>query len=65
MIVLVAGCGADGRGSVPEQDEGSPAKDVLESSSDLEPQERVEVASAGGGRWFGAEEETSGGSGPD
>jgi hypothetical protein len=25
MLVLVAGCSADGRGSVPEQDEGSPA----------------------------------------
>ena len=61
MLVLVAGCGADGRGSVPERGEGSPAKDVLESSSVLEPRNRLEEASAGGGRWFGAEAEMSGG----
>jgi hypothetical protein len=60
-LVLVAGCGADGRGSVPEWDEGSSTKDLLESSSVLEPWGRVEEASAEGGRWFGAEAEMSGG----
>lgn len=60
-LVLVAGCDADGRGSVPERDEGSSTKDLLESSSVLEPRGRVEEASAEGGRWFGVEAEMNGG----
>ena len=60
-LVLVTGCGADGRGSVPERDEGSSTKDLPESSSVLEPRGRVEEASAEGGRWFGAEAEMNGG----
>jgi hypothetical protein len=35
-LVLVAGCGADERGSVLERDEGSSAKDLQESSSVLD-----------------------------
>ena len=60
-LVLVAGCGADGRGSVPERNEGSSTKDLPESSSVLGSRGRVEEAGAEGGRWFGAEAEMNGG----
>ncbi len=61
MLVLVAGCGADGRDSAPERGEGSPAKEIGESSSVLEQRGGVEAASAEDGRWFGAGAEMGGG----
>jgi hypothetical protein len=61
MLVLVAGCGGDGRGRVPERGEGSSAKEIGKSSSVLEPRGGVEAASAEDGRWFGAGAEMGGG----
>lgn len=61
VLVLAAGCGADGRGSAPERDEGSPVKDAPEPSSVLEPRGEVEAARAEGGRGFVSAKESSGG----
>ena len=61
MLALVAGCGAYGRDSTPERGEGSPAKEIGESSSVLEQRGGVEAASAEDGRWFGAGAEMGGG----
>lgn len=59
VLVLVAGCGTEGRGNAPERDEGSPVKDAPEPSSVVEPRDEVEAADAEGG--FVAAVESSGG----
>ena len=61
VLALVAGCGAEGRESAPEGDEGSPVKDAPEPSSVVEPRDEVEVARAEGERGFVAAAESSGG----
>ncbi len=61
VLVLLAGCGAEGRGSAPERNEGSPVKDASEPSSVVEPRDEVETARAEGGRGFVAAVESSGG----
>ncbi len=61
VFLLVAGCGAGGRGSTPERDEGSPLKDAPESSSVLEPRAGVEAARTEADSGFVAAKESSGG----
>ena len=52
VLVLAAGCGDEGRGSVPERGEGSPVNDAPEPSSVVEPRASVEATGAEGGRGF-------------
>lgn len=61
VLMLVAGCGANGRGSAPERDEGSSGKATTESSSVLEPRGGVGAAHTEGGGGFVSAKERSGG----
>ncbi len=61
VLVLVAGCGADGRGSAPERDEGSAVREASESSPVPEPHGEIDAARAEGSGGFVTAKESSGG----
>ncbi len=61
VLVLVAGCGADGRGSAPERDEGSRMREASESSPVPEPHGEIDAARAEGSGGFVTAKESSGG----
>ncbi len=60
VLVLVAGCGAGGRGTAREDNGGSPVREARESSPFPEPRDGTDAARAEGDRGFLAAESSGG-----